>query len=131
MPVSNPYKAITPNTTTNSTASNPYHSRNGNVGLSSSHRYASELMNEVTPQQYGDNRNTQRPNHQQQGSRTSRLNRQFGTNVGVSTDAEMTDELRECLAVFSTDNNNPDDHSVSSDSSSDDEILSFNMFGKK
>ena len=41
----------------------------------------------------------------------------------------MTDELRECMAAFN--NNNSDDLSVSSNgSSSDDEILSFNIFGK-
>lgn len=99
-------------------------------------------MNEVTPHQYGNNRSSQqsntnqRPNQHQGGSRASRHNRQFGTNIGVSStmDSEMTDELRECMAAFSTDNNyksNSDDLSVSSNSSSDDEILSFNIFGKK
>ena len=95
-------------------------------------------MNEVTPHPYGNRNNgsTQRNNnktHHQQGqgaSRASRHNRQFGTNIGVSTDSEMTDELRECMAAFSTDKNS-DDLSVSSSSSSDDEILSFNIFGKK
>jgi hypothetical protein len=145
VPVSNPYnRAITPNANapTNSTVNNPYRPRNGgNGGVSSSHRYASDLMNEVTPHQYGNNRSAQHKNthqrsnqHQQGGSRASRHNRQFGTNVGVSMDSEMTDELRECMAAFSTDNNNnnnSDDLSVSSNSSSDDEILSFNIFGKK
>eukprot|EP00986_Skeletonema_menzelii_P011247 scaffold5744_cov187-Skeletonema_menzelii.AAC.2 len=136
VPVSNPYnRAITPNATSNnSTTNNHYRSRNGNGGASSSHRYASDLMNEVTPHPYGNNYSTQRNKaHQQQvqgGSRVSRHNRQFGTNIGVSTDSEMTDELRECMAAFSTDNNS-DDLSVSSNSSSDDEILSFNIFGKK
>lgn len=152
LPVSNPYKAITPttNTTSNSITNNPYRPRNGNTGASSSHRYAADLMNnnQVTPQQYGDNRRTQHNQHtqhhttsqrpstnqqyQHQGNRTSysRRNRQFGTNVGVSaSDSEMTDELRECMAAFN--NNNSDDLSVSSNgSSSDDEILSFNIFGK-
>ncbi len=152
LPVSNPYKAITPTTSTtsnNSNTNNPYRPRNGNTGASSSsssHRYAADLMNnQVTPQQYGDNRRTQHTQHhttsqrpstnqqyQHQGNRTSysRRNRQFGTNVGVSTaDSEMTHELRECMAAFS--NNNSDDLSVSSNSSSsDDEILSFSIFGK-
>ena len=134
VPISNPYnRAITPNATSNSsTTNNHYRSRNGNGGVSSSHRYASDLMNEVTPHPYGNIGSTQR-NKTTQGqggsSRASRHNRQFGTNIGVSTDSEMTDELRECMAAFST--KNSDDLSVSSSSSSDDEILSFNIFGKK
>ena len=137
VPISNPYnRAITPNATSNSsTTNNHYRSRNGNGGASSSHRYASDLMNEVTPHPYGNIGSTQRNSNkttQGQGgsSRPSRHNRQFGTNIGVSTDSEMTDELRECMAAFSTDRNS-DDLSVSSSSSSDDEILSFNIFGKK
>jgi len=42
----------------------------------------------------------------------------------------MTDELRECMAAFNS--NKSDELSVSSNSSSsDDEILSFNIFGNK
>ena len=144
-PVSNPYNRTPQHAPTNSTGTinNPYRPRNGNGGVSSSHRYASDLINEVTPHQYGNNRSAQqnktlqRPSqHQQGGTRASRHNRQFGTNVGVSMDSEMTDELRECMTAFSTDNNisnnrNSDDLSVSSNCSSDDEILSFNIFGKK
>lgn len=92
-------------------------------------------MNEVTPHPYGNNGSAQhyntqqRPNQNQQGgSRASRHNRQFGTNVGVSMDSEMTKELQECMAAFSTDKTS-DDLSVSSNSSSDDELLSFNVFG--
>lgn len=94
-------------------------------------------MNEVTPQPYGNSNSAQSYNshqrvgpnpNQQGGSRASRHNRQFGTNVGVSMDSEMTQELRECMAAFSTDKHS-DDLSVSSNSSSDDEILSFNVFG--
>jgi hypothetical protein len=139
LPVSNPYKAITPttNTTSNNNTNNPYRPRNGSTGASSSsHRYAADLMNnQVTPQQYGDNRRTQHTQHhttsqrpstnqqyQHQGNRTSysRHNRQFGTNVGVSTaNSEMTDELRECMAAFNS--NKSDDLSVSSNSSSSDD----------
>ena len=90
-------------------------------------------MNEVTPHPYGSSsqryNSQQRPSQNQQGgSRASRHNRQFGTNVGVSMDSEMSKELQECMAAFSTDKHS-DDLSVSSNSSSDDELLSFNVFG--
>lgn len=92
-------------------------------------------MNEVTPHPYGNSGSSQRYNPQQRpsqnqqgGSRASRHNRQFGTNVGVSMDSEMSKELQECMAAFSNDKNS-DDLSVSSSSSSDDELLSFNVFG--
>ena len=143
VPISNPYKrSITPNVPHNHTNNNSQQPRSANRGCSSHHRYASDLLNEVTPRQQGNNthpsqsNNTRLRSNQRQkgGSRTSRHNRQFGTNVGVSVDSEMTDELRECMAAFATDGmdrNVPDDLSVSSSSSSDDEILSFNIFGKK
>lgn len=70
-----------------------------------------------------------------------RNQRQFGTSVGVSlgvgmTDDGMTDELRECFSSTITTSNKStkadDDMSdVSTASSDDEELLSFNIFGKK
>jgi len=103
----------------------------------------------VTPEssQQGQQRNRQPQQQQQQsiqkytnrGGRHVRNQRQFGTSVGVSLESGMTDELQECMAAFSNPKSakkgsgSADDRlsDISSDSSDDEELLSFNIFGKK
>lgn len=77
--------------------------------------------------------------HPHRGGRV-RDQRQFGTSVGVSLDSGMTDELRNCMAAFSSEPKTSssgkardDDDGISdvSSTSSDEEILSFTFFGNK
>ena len=118
--------------------------KNAPRGNNNAPQYASDMLHGITPeygsQQQRDREVTQHPHR----GRNIRNQRQFGTSVGVSIgdtgdeDETMSDELKECMAAFSnpassTKNTRADGDDISdvSSESSDEDILSFDIFGKK
>jgi len=112
--------------------------RGQNGGVKNAPPYASDMLNGATPEfGQGQQRNRQQSTQHPHRGRHVRNQRQFGTSVEVSLDSGMTDELRDCMAAFSTDARkekgraDDDVSDVSSSSSDDEELLSFSMFGNK
>ena len=97
-------------------------------------------MNGITPEFRQGQRNRETTQYPHHGGYV-RNQRQFGTSVGVSLDSGVMDEPRTSAATSysqhqsSTErylaNNTEDGLSDVSSTSSDEDILSFNIFGKK
>lgn len=114
--------------------------------------YASDVMRGMASDSRQDRPDREAAQYPHRGGRV-RDQRQFGTSIGVSLgSADMTDELRRCMTAFAPGFTQPDakcskdnqgtnnqsmdreDNAVSdiSSTSSDDEgLLSYNVFGKK
>ena len=148
---SNPYvsnnnsrASINANNRRQSGQQNNHVAKNGRLGKNNAPHYASDMLHGITPEYGGSQqqRGREGTQHPHRG-RSIRNQRQFGTSVGVSIgdtgeDENMSDELKECMAAFSnpsssTKNTREDDDDISdvSSESSDEDILSFNIFGKK
>lgn len=149
--VTNPYSKQASNRNNN----NPYSSntstranknmRRQNEGgrMNTAPPYASDKLRGITPPEY-EGAVQQRGDQHLHRSRNVRNQRQFGTSVNIGSSlgssSGMTNELPECMAAFSKqsssktttkDDDDISDVSLSSSESSDEEILSFNIFGKK
>jgi len=132
----NPYAKRTPTpsapTPPRNAPNNRQQEQNARANNNNAPRYASDLLYGATSSNQQRQHSTQYPHR----SRSVRSQRQFGTSIGVSLDDGMTDELRECMAAFTNDatkgagkDNNASD--ISSESSDDEELFSFDVFGNK
>lgn len=150
--VTNPYSKQASNRNNNNN-NDPYSSstranknmRRQNEGgrMNTAPPYASDMLRGITPPEY-EGAVQQRGDQHLHRSRNVRNQRQFGTSVNIGSSlgssSGMTNELPECMAAFSKqsssktttkDDDDISDVSLSSSESSDEEILSFNIFGKK
>jgi hypothetical protein len=109
--------------------------------------YASDMMRGMASDSRQDHPDKEAVQHPHRGGRV-RNQRQFGTSIGVSLgSAGMTDELRRCMTAFAPGFERPDAEShrtnqgtdrddnavsdISSTSSDDEGLLSYDVFGKK
>jgi hypothetical protein len=114
--------------------------------------YASDMMRGMASDSRQDHPDREAVQHPHRGGRV-RNQRQFGTSIGVSLGSVgMTDELRRCMTAFAPGFMQPDSESskdnqgtnnqgtdrddntlsdISSTSSDDEGLLSYNVFGKK
>jgi hypothetical protein len=148
--VSNPYKQVSraqnnepPNVPSNDQRGSKSDVRN-DAAYDVAPPYASDIMKGMTSHSRQDHPNREAIQHPHRGGRV-RNQRQFGTSMSIGSGG-TTDELRRCMTAFapgftqadaSSSNNNPgtdhDDDAASdvSSTSSDEDLLSLNVFGKK
>ncbi len=93
--------------------------------------YASVISHGITPEIHQGRRSSERTTQQQQPHHGGyvRNQRQFGTSVGISIDSGAMNESSSSTK-YATANTDDSESDVSS-ASSDEDILSFNIFGKK
>ena len=132
--VTNPYnkqanrKTPTSNATQTQNGDNNMQSGEGrNIVLP----YASSISHGITPEFHQGRRNNERTTQQHHPHHGGyvRNQRQFGTSVGISIDSGAI--YKSSSSIKYTMANTDDSESDVSSASSDEDILSFNIFGKK
>jgi hypothetical protein len=143
--VSNPYKQVSraPNNDPPDVPSNDRRGTKSDVRNDAANvalPYASDMMNGMMSHPRQGHPNREAIQHPHRGGRV-RSQRQFGTSMSIGSGG-TTDELRRCMTAFtlpdasSSNNKAGTDHgddagSDISSSSSDEDLLSFDVFGKK
>lgn len=147
--VSNPYKQVSraPSNAPPNVQSNDQRGTKSDAQNDAAHvalPYASDMMKGMTSHSRQGHLNREAIQHPHRGG-SVRNQRQFGTSMSIVSGG-TTDELRQCMTAFapgftqadaSSSNNNPgtdrDDDAASdvSSASSDEDLLSFDVFGKK
>ena len=147
--VSNPYKQVSraPSNAPPNVQSNDQRGTKSDAQNDAAHvalPYASDMMKGMTSHSRQGHLNREAIQHPHRGG-SVRNQRQFGTSMSIVSGG-ATDELRHCMTAFapgftqadaSSSNNNPgtdrDDDAASdvSSASSDEDLLSFDVFGKK
>jgi len=145
--VSNPYKQVSraPNNGPPNVPSNDQRGTKSDVQNDAAYEalpYASDMMKGVTSHSRQVHPNREAIQHPHRGGRV-RNQRQFGTSMSIGSGG-TTDELHQCMTAFapgftqadaSSSNNNPganfEDDAASdvSSASSDEDLLSFDVFG--